>query len=262
VFIGFPNPNHDEENPVAILIACFDESGKLHDQEWVAFSGAVAYEDEWKTMGRLWQHALRDAGVSHVRMTEALSWRGPFDGWHRGAENREEMRDELLVKLAKLALRKITAFVTCPFRTSDFKRLSESDKRKYKDPVYLSFESCARLMHQTTAPSDPIHIYCDESEEYSEQILKMYRRMKREDEDLKKKFCGLTFADEMHYPSLQLADIFAFVQRETKTKGIGARPIVKELATIFNKHIDLKRDFVHEWNGDELGTARTTEVTK
>ena len=247
---------------MAVLFAYFDESGKVADTKSISFCGVLAYEDDWVGISRSWNSALKDADLPYVKMGDAMNWRGPFENWRLSDPTRENLRDTLLTQLVKEAVKRTHSIVTIPYSAADFKALSESEKRRYKDPVYLGFESGMNVLARAAIdhPKNTIHLCCDNSEEYSGQCLSLYQRLRRKNPDLKRKFRALTFAEEADFAGLQLVDIFAYGQREIHTQGEGARAIVKDLNALFTEYKNFSRSFQHEWRNKDLGDAESKEL--
>jgi hypothetical protein len=81
-----------------LTVACFDESGKFNDSDVVAFSGCASTQSGIDKFAEDWGKNLREKGISHLSMKDALRFEGPFAGWeHRTAE-----RDDILRSFAHL----------------------------------------------------------------------------------------------------------------------------------------------------------------
>jgi hypothetical protein len=253
--------NDEDGLLMAVLHAYFDESGKVSDTTTIAFCGILAYEDDWTGISRTWNIALKDAELPYVKMGDAMNWRGPFELWKKGESNREDLRDSLLKGLVEESAKRLYNVGTVPYSASDFKALPEKEKRRYRDPLYMCFESALKAMVHTAPAKHSIHLCCDNSEEYSGKCLELYQQLRQRNPELKRRFRALTFAEEEDFAGLQLVDIFAYCQREIHWQGESARSIVKELNAAFTKYRNFSQSFLHDWTGGtELGYAKTEEL--
>ena len=57
------------------------------------------------------------------------------------------------------------------------------------------------------------NLLCDDSEEYSSECLKVYRRFRKLEPGLASKIGSLCFVNDETYPPIQAADLMAFCRR-------------------------------------------------
>jgi hypothetical protein len=245
----------DEGTSMAVLQMCVDESGKLSDTHSVAFAGCVAYEDDWRGLTRRWDAALRSVHVEYIGMGEAMSCTKQFKCWR----DREDERDELLIHLAGVAQKYACAFFGTPITSEFFNSLPDSERRRLRNPVYMGFESCLDLVLRQAVKSKRhwVQMYCDLSEEYSTECLRMFNVLRMRRPEVKEYFRSLTFADESVFAPLQLADMYAYCIRERSTGPV--RPIIQELLDIFQKNDPYASHFACEWK-DGLGSMTSTAI--
>ena len=79
---------------MVIVKACFDESGKLADDNYVIFAGCAATDNRWSQISENWNQILEENGIRYLTMKEAMNNRGEFKGWR----DRTKDRDQLLAK--------------------------------------------------------------------------------------------------------------------------------------------------------------------
>lgn len=240
----------EEDFLAAIIKVYFDESGKLGDSPTTSFCGIVGYGAQWANFDREWLSMLKDAELPYLKMVHAMNWEGPFRDWMKRQKNREDLRDALLVSMAKRACKSIQGIITNPITSADFRKMSSAAQKRFRDPVYMSFESCMRSLAEIY-PGQIIHVCYDCSEQYSVCCLEMYHRMRKDSSEYRNLFRSISFSDEEATPGLQLADIVAYCQREM---GGSPRPLVSELTSHFHAFRAFNKSFLTEWKGN-LGEA-------
>jgi hypothetical protein len=73
----------------------------------------------------------------------------------------------------------------------------------------------------TLRPRDNVMLICDDSEEYSSECLRAYRRLKQLEPLISKRVPCITFADDQYYAPLQAADMYAYCVR---AQHVGSAP--------------------------------------
>jgi hypothetical protein len=213
---------------MAILQAYFDESGKLQDNaDHVVFGGLAGRMDEVSVFSRQWRELL-GSDVDHIHMKDAMRLEGAFKGW----KGKESARDELLIECAKLAWSESGMLIVSEMDKNDFLTLAPSQRKRLKNPTYGGFETCIRALAAEFTGHD-LHVWYDESQEYAETCLKLYRRLKSMNTDLARRLPSLTFADDEKYPGLQAADMVAYSAYVVQRDGTAAPRVVREIRTIF-----------------------------
>jgi hypothetical protein len=232
---------------MAVLRAFFDESGNLQGPEThVVFGGLVGQIDETSTFTRKWVELL-GSDFTHIHMTDAMRLAGPFKGC------RDTTRDEVLVECAKLAQAKSAMLVSSSMDKRDFLVLTNEQRSRFKNPAYGGFETCVRILAREFRRHD-IHLWCDESEEYAETCLKLYKRLKSMNKDFALRLPSLTFANDEKFPGLQAADMVAYSTFVMQRDGASAHPVVREIDSIFRKNHKGKEHLVYA-KGGSLGSG-------
>lgn len=214
-----------------VALAVFDESGKLADSKMVVFAGSVATAERWNVMSEKWNAEMGRRGIRYLTMKEAMHLRGEF----QGRDPKE--RDELLLTLAE-SLHSIVGFhVAAPMSNAEFSGLPLHARQLLKNPQYCGFQAC---MHASVAfarnPNLKLALYCDSSEEYSVQCLKLYLKMRRLVAEFKDKCVSLTFSEDEHFPPLQAADMLAYCVRLDYTRDSAMpQPVIEKLLSIFGR---------------------------
>lgn len=192
-----------------VVLACFDESGKLNDSEVLAFGGCVALPD---TMGRLtdaWERRLKSDGLPYTSMKDAMNFRGPYLSWKRTPGR----RDAVIRDLGKLILETPMLRIVSPIQTSHFKTLPQEFRMKFRnDPQYAGFEACVLgILHARRDIG--VHIMCDLSEQYSEKCVALFHLLRKRNLDAKDRCVGIGFADDEVNGPLQAADMISYCAR-------------------------------------------------
>jgi hypothetical protein len=216
---------------MVIVKACFDESGKLADKDYVVFAGSVATASEWEVLSERWLALLKENGIAYLSMKEAFNFRGEFKGWRPRATE----RDRLLVKLAETAQPFIGFHLSSPMSTKQFSALSAKEKAKLVNHQYLGFETGIRATAQkANSPEMKIQVYCDSSDEYSRQCLDLYIKLRSKNQDLRERCIAITFAEDRYFPPLQLADMLSYCVRHTQ-EGSNPEPVILSILRIFKQ---------------------------
>jgi hypothetical protein len=237
---------------MVIVKACFDESGTSKDQEHVVFAGCVAGESEWNVISDKWKAALAENDIRYLTMKEAFNFKGEFKGWR----NRVAERDRLLVHLAATAHPLIAFYLSAPMVSRDFWSLPDKERAKLRDPQYCGFEGCVRYtLDGIKDPRIGVHIYCDSSDAYARQCLELYIKLRRENLDVRERCIAITFAEDEHFPPLQMADMLAYCVRHSQPDST-PEPVIKTLNEIFEKDGIGISGMTYKSDGPGLGRGR------
>jgi Protein of unknown function (DUF3800) len=230
-FLPFAGVSMPQSIPV---LACFDESGKLKDSEFVAFGGIVCPASVIQSIFPVWQDRLKKDGLSHISMKEAIRLDGPFFKW-RHVPDGKELRDAVVSDLATI-IAGMTK-VTSECETSVFKSLPQKEREKFgNDPQYACFETCIR--GALTMRNDfQLQVVCDLSEEYSEKCVSLFHKLRRRHPDIKARTLGICFSDDDVHIGIQAADMVAYCHRANSTfekNRAEPHPLVVEIIRMFS----------------------------
>jgi hypothetical protein len=214
----------------------FDESGKYKDSEIVIFAGLVATAERWGEFGRKWNTLLRGAGLRYLHMVDAVQMNDDYAKFR----DRIPDRDQLLLSLAELVCEHALEGTINRISMSEFRALNQAVYQRYKDPFYYAFEGGIEALAKspTLEPGDRFNLICDDSEEYSGECLKAYRRLSKLNPDIANKFGMICFGDDKMYSPLQAADMLAYCFRRVSsgiTDDICAR-ILSRFLEVFSDH--------------------------
>ena len=206
------------------LLAAFDESGKHNDCGHVVFGGFISTQEKWNEFTVEWNARLGRAGMRFLHTGELCDAYRLCEGQAKRNEI-ETLIGDLTAVVCKYALEGFVSHIS----VRDFKKLDQTQRKKYKDPFYYAFESGIKSIMQSTtlAPQNLALLVCDDSEEYSSECLKAYRRLKVRENKIAERIPGICFSDDKRYPPLQAADMFAYSYRRSITN-----PTEKSLISI------------------------------
>ena len=217
--IDFVRPRYDLV--MASITVIFDESGKQGSSEHVVFAGFYAVHERWDEFSLEWNLRLKRAGVTYWSTKNAAN----LDGQYKQFRNRRNDLHDLAISLARIICRFAVGGTAQIVTVEQFKSLDQEARERLKDPWYCAFESGMRSLLEADAlePNDLFMLLCDDSEEYSSECLKIYRRLRKQYPALAGKIAGIGFMDDRFHPPVQAADLFAYCHRkkaEGITKGI------------------------------------------
>lgn len=233
---------------MVIVKACYDESGKPNDQDYVVFAGCVATDSQWGVISEQWKAILAENEIRYLTMKEAFGFTGEFKHWRQ----RKKERDRLLLKLASMAHPLIAFYVASPIKSKEFTDLTDKQRAKLKHIQYCGFEACVRQTIEGIKNREMrVHIYCDSSEEYARECLELYIKLRRTNQEMRDKCIAITFAEDEHFPPLQMADMIAYCVRHGKSDR--AEPIITQILGIFQKDGIGTSGLVYKEGGGGLG---------
>lgn len=200
---------------MATLHVAFDESGKMGDSPHVVFAGFGVEGEPYRgsQFQRDWEKRLSDVGISHFHATDAFTFRGP---WAQFRGNRKD-RDKLILSLVELGCDYFSRGSRSLMDTDKWKALPQETRRRYRneDLFYFAFEQgiMGMLNSSHVNQGDAFTLICDDSDEYSVECLKSYRRFIKSAPELSARVNGICFFDDKKYPPLQMADLWAYCLR-------------------------------------------------
>jgi hypothetical protein len=200
---------------MAILHTFFDESGKFQDHKVVGWCGFGASSSQLIDFNKQWNSQLRRTGMSCLHWVKARRYGQPLSrkiGPQTLKERINELRpfadcinDYLGVGIA--CAFEVKGYTSFPQRSKDL--LGGSD-----NPFYVQFLRTILLLVDYAKPEENISMTCDEDDETAWNCYQLYRRVKELDSRARRKLMALTFANDLHFPALQAADMLSFLCRE------------------------------------------------
>lgn len=242
---------------MVVVKASFDESGKLADTEIVVFGGCVARAGAWEEISARWSDLLSAKGIAYLTMKDAMSFRGEFVGW----QGRVQERNELLMSLAR-AIQPLLMFqVAAVIRSDSLKSLPRKKQAKLRDAQYCGFEACVKdVLARMEDPDLRLHVYCDSSEQYATECLRLYLKLRREHPEFRDRCIAVTFAEDQHFPPLQAADMFAYCERHNANRAtVKPDAIIDRILGVFGRRGKRWRGLAYDLEGPGLGSGILVE---
>ncbi len=234
----------------------FDESGKLSKREdIVAFAGFIGLANENALLSGRWGERLKEDGLDYTSMKEALRWEGPFSTW----SNMPERRERLLLDLGNIILTS-RVMRTCSYVASeDFSALPESEQKIFINPQYCCFEGC--IVESLRGRDDfSLSVICDLSEEYAEQCVTLFNKIRARNPLVKNRGLGISFMDDKNSYALQAADMIAYCARAEQLKDRrNESPVVTKLIELFSSRDRVERKFGYKVGSLGLGDGDIME---
>jgi len=235
------------------LLAYLDESGKLHDKEFVSFAGYATGPDHWDDFSREWRFAFNRTGVRSVRMQDAVDFRGQFAGWR---DHRHTQRDALLLRLAETIESFELASVFLPISLVEFKDLSENDQKHWKSLSRCGFVGVIKCLLTLFPSTVAFHMIYDLSEDYSAKCVRLFNLLRVRDQDIRRRCWAITFADDERTPPLQAADMLAYCSRAARAGFVGYDSIVAQVTEVLMRRVHITEWFEFKGGGARLGYVR------
>lgn len=232
--LGFFHSQCEEGTPLAVFQVYCDESGKLADSACVSFASIVFNQEEALPFCNRWNAILSGENIKYLTMKEAMHFQGEFKGW----KDRASDRDGLLEALASLAWDRCAFLVSSPMITDGFRSLPQLQQQRLRDLPYAAFETLIAgiaELAKKSGPRDRFHLVYDLSEEYSIECVKLFNRLRRMRGLNRDLFASLSFADDIDFPPLQAADMYAYCERQRAMEKDESAPIIKRLGEILRK---------------------------
>jgi hypothetical protein len=200
---------------MGILHSFFDESGKFQDHQIVAFCGFGASPSQLKDFDAQWENQLRRTGLEVLHWVKARRYGkrlSPKIGEQSLKERMSELKPFADCINDHLGIGVATAFEVkgyTSFAPKSKKLLGGSD-----NPFYVQFLRTITLLLDFAKAEESVTITCDEDEETAWNCYQLFKRVKKIDPLARRRLGAVTFADDVHFPALQAADMLSFLCRE------------------------------------------------
>jgi hypothetical protein len=200
---------------MAILHSFFDESGKFQDHQVVAFCGFGASESQLKDFDKQWNNQLRRCGTVALHWVDARRCGKPL-GNNIGSQPFQERVNDLK-PFADCVNDYLGMGAACVFEVTGYTSFAQDSKNLLggsDNPFYVQFMRTVMLLEDFARPEESIAMMCDEDEETAWNCYRLYRRVKEINPKVGKRLAAISFADDIHFPALQAADMLSFLCRE------------------------------------------------
>jgi hypothetical protein len=210
-----PMPRANRPKFKGTITVAFDGSGNIASDTSVSYAGAAASNTQWAAFAEAWDELLEKYDLAYFKMAEAATFYGEFqpkyDLW---GQDREARLNDTLLEFAGLAHRYAmrvggSAFVVgntgvSPFNPSD--SMASKKKELFQDAILELLRS---------APSDySILLLCDVEKDVEDIYRGWIDGLTRTHSDKVARIMGIAFLDDLFTPSIQFADMVAWVLRK------------------------------------------------
>ncbi|MGB9233012.1 MAG: DUF3800 domain-containing protein [Terriglobales bacterium] len=200
---------------MGILHSFFDESGKFQDHQIVAFCGFGAFPSQLRDFDAQWENQLRRTGLEALHWVKARRYRKRLSR-RIGPQSLKERMDELK-PFADCINDYLGIGVATAFEAKGYTSFAPESKKLLggtDNPFYVQFLRTILLLLEFAKAEESITITCDEDEQTSWNCYQLYRRVKDIHPLARRRLGSVTFADDVHFPALQAADMLSFLCRE------------------------------------------------
>jgi hypothetical protein len=231
-------PSMAKQDAILLHVA-LDGSGHVHRDRFLAFGVVAGLAPHWQRFHAEWGKLLDKYDLTHIRMTDAVSFEGPFRAkatqW---GHQRSEVRDRVLSEAAEV----ITRYLKVGGCSADFADLPSEKTYRYKKKVLFQY-----MVHMLleAEPDYVLAFLCDDEQDSAPAFYKLLSSFKLRYQDLAPRLSGICFFDDIRMSQIQAADIVAWVfrdrhRREVEQPGCSAT----ELETVLLANTTTRRDAV------------------
>jgi Protein of unknown function (DUF3800) len=200
---------------MTVLHSFFDESGKFKDHRVVAFCGFGASPTQLKDFDAQWENQLRRTGMDALHWVDARRYGKPLSK-KIGPQTLTERINELR-PFADCVNDYLGLGAACVFEVVGYTAFALESKAllgNTENPFYIQFLRTMLLLAEYAKSDERITMTCDEDEGTAWNCYRFYKQVKKVHRDIRKRFGAITFADDIHFPALQAADMLSFLCRE------------------------------------------------
>ena len=193
-----------------------DGSGAIDRGDSVAYGVVAGTSPEVAGFHRDWMTLLNSYDLTHIRLADAMSFRGAFfDKRSEWGDEREQIRDELLEKAA----RTIVKYLGAGGAATAFDGLPTDKVFRYRKN--LMFEAIVDVMLRKVPETYTLIFLCDDDQDVAVQFYKSFDRFKRRRQQSAPRLGGICFFDDEQMAQLQAADLVAYVLRKRQAGNSG-----------------------------------------
>lgn len=214
---GFPIPPFqydDEARVMAHFYGYCDESGKFKDHAMVVFNGLVNNFKMWTAFGEEWMRLLRHYGLSDFHAFKALKHHEQYGTMKPGTA---EDRANDVMPFVRAIVERVEFGVVAAVDVKAYMLASLQLLRQKiaDDPHYFAFYAAvsAILKHWTVPPNYLVGLILDDDEDKAIPVYQFLRRMKRANDEVRKRVTSICFSNDKSSPAVQAADLFSYLTR-------------------------------------------------
>lgn len=179
----------------------------------MAFCGLSAPQRRLEEFDFAWNELLRKYGMPWLTMKRALK---PTVALGRGLRAQSIAdRNEALKPFADCIRDNMEFGVVVAVDVEGYATFGSEAKRKLgsNDPHYLAFMQGLVAVVKQIRSHDKVAFICDDSEETAWNCYKLYRKLRKYDDQVRDATIAITFADDKLFPALQAADLLSSLVR-------------------------------------------------
>jgi hypothetical protein len=211
--LDFPSVER-EFQAVAHFYAYCDESGKDHSHDMVVFNALVSGFNKWEDFSRRWMELLRQYRIDAFHAKEAFRYSQPYGIMKPGSEE-ERARDILPFVRAIVEGIELGVIGAIDVRAYKLPTLHKIRLNISDDPHYFAFfVVLSKILRFHRVPKDSsLGLVSDDDEAKAMAVYKFLLRMKKANQEVKKRVPTICFMDDEQSPQLQAVDLFTYLCR-------------------------------------------------
>jgi hypothetical protein len=197
-----------------LLHVGLDGSGHVARDRFLAYGIVTGLEPQWRLFHHDWGKLLDRHDLTHIRMTDAVSFQGPFkDKAAKWGSQRSEQRNGLLLEAAEV----ITRHLKPGGASCDFAALPSEKVYRYKRKVLFQY-IIGKLLDAD--PDYVLAFLCDDEQDSAPDFYKLINAFKLSHQRWAQRLGGICFFDDRQMSQIQAADIVAWALRERRKREV------------------------------------------
>ena len=196
------------------LYAYCDESGKDHEHDIVVFNALMAGFESWERLSKAWTELLRCYQLEDFHAKFAFRHSQHY-GTMKSGTAEDRTRDIFPFVRAIVECIELGIITAVDVRAYKLPTLHKIRLNISEDPHYFAFYvAISQIMQHRQIPKDyTVGLVLDEDEAKAMPIYKFLLRMKKANEEAKRRISAICFMDDSQSPQLQAVDLFTYLCR-------------------------------------------------
>lgn len=204
-----------------------DESGKIHNSDFVSFCGYLGSNRQWEQLSSEWSALRIKRAVPPIHVSAMMRpendelWSIVKQRWGKEYEDRRELLlDEFSCVISESKILCVGAVVDCnAFKSLSLPKVKKSSR---DDPHYLAFQWTVLRSIERVEWGDSdglLGLLLDDDHEKALHCYALLHRLKEQYPQIRKRVSGICFCNDDKYPGVQAADMIAFEARRLMVAG-------------------------------------------
>lgn len=203
------------DQPMALYNAAFDGSGTLGQHKAIAYAGVKGSDKQWAAFAEAWAQRIGADGLAFFKMAEAMKWSGEFASkYTQWGADRDKRRDALIDDLVSLSI----GYGLDVVGIAATDRLIVGDTAAARK-MQLFKGAMLALLNEIPA-IHTVTVMCDTELDIEADVRAWMREVRKTSDRNIPALSGICFLDDRVYPSLQLADMVAWLFRAGAETGL------------------------------------------